>query len=192
MKKLITHFVFLTLILSCQSQTRSIPLQNFEKELSEESINEFEQNSPLIEFQSLEANYNLYPYLKVFGNSGAVIIYEFNRETEKILNKKIKNLQRVENNSLEKQDSIHIFNSSSLKISFPEIDSGFEQLSGNPSPENSEVEIYLLKKGKLNRAFNVDTESNSQEYKFSIGIYLLRKQKKVLYWFLIYDEKNRH
>lgn len=192
MNKLITLFAFLTLIVSCQSQPKSVPLVNFEKELTKESINEFERNSPLIDFPSLTGNYKLYPYFKVFGNSGAAVIYELNPEREKILNSKIKTLKRIDNNSLEVPDSTNVFHLKNSNITFPEIDKGFEELSPIPTPKDSEVEIYLLKKGNLKRAFKTDTNEANQQHQFSIGIYLLRSQKKVIYWFLIYDDKNRH
>jgi hypothetical protein len=177
---------------SCQSQTKSVPLENFEKELTKEAISEFEKNSPLINFPSLTGNYKFYNYFELFGNSGATVVYELNPEREKILNSKIKTLKRIDNNSLVEQDSTNVFYSKANNIIFPQIGSEFEELSPIPTPKDSEVEIYLIKNGSLKKPFNVETQEKNQECKFSIGIYLLKSQKKLIYWFLIYDDKNRH
>ncbi|OYU92740.1 MAG: hypothetical protein CFE21_22910 [Bacteroidetes bacterium B1(2017)] len=177
---------------SCQSQTKSVPLKNFEKELNKESINEFEKNSPLINFPSLTGDYKLYNYFKLFGNSGATVVYEISPEIEKILNSKIKAFKRIDNNSLVEQDSTYAFYSKDNNIVFPEIGSEFEELSPIPTPKDSEVEIYLIKSGNLKKAFNDETEDKNQECKFSNGIYLLKSKKKVIYWFLIYNDKNCH
>lgn len=165
---------------------------NFEKELSTESIREFQQNSPLINFPSLTGSYNYYPYFKVFGNSGASIIYELNSESEKILKNKIKNFKRVYNNSLEEKDSTNIYYSKDTNSAFPSIEKEYDEVLPLPTPNDSEVEIYLIKNGNLKRAFDFEADNTNEQYKFTVGIYLLKRQKKLIYWFLIYYDKNYH
>jgi|GEM_PF-7021034 len=192
MKKLITLFALLTLYISCQSQAKEMASENFEKELTAESINEFKKNTPLINFPYLSGKYTYYPYFKVFGNSGASIIYELNSEREKILNSKIKSFKRFYNNSLEEKDSNDIYYSKDINIAFPAIHKEYDQVLPVPTPKDSEVEIYLIKKGNLKRAFDFDIDKENHQCQYSIGIYLIRSQKRVIYWFLIYEDKNRH
>ena len=186
MKKSIILFFFLITLFSCQSQSRNDGKKAFEKELSNETIEEIEINSPFNGIESLSVHYNYESYFEIFGNSGLIILYQLDEKTKKIIDNKKSNFQKLNNKLLKFEESSHLYRYQNSEIKVPEISEGFDELKSNISPKDKEVEIILVKKGTLKNAFKNNESKKDNVTKYSTGIFILKDQKKVIYWFLLY------
>ena len=187
MKNSILLFLFLTTLFSCQSQPISEGRRTFEEELSSEIIDEIEANSPFNSIESISVQYNYKGYFEMFGNSGLMILYQLDEKTTKIIDNEISKFQKLNNDLLKLEESNYVFKYQNSEIKIPEISEDFVELKSNLSPKDKEVEIILLKKGTFKNAFK-NTESKKESVtKYSTGIFILKDQKKVIYWFLLYS-----
>ncbi|OYU79019.1 MAG: hypothetical protein CFE23_16030 [Flavobacterium sp. BFFFF1] len=176
---------YMLFALSCKSQTKSERLIMFENELSQDAIKEYYDNQPLPDEKYILVNFCYYNYFELFGNSGAVIVYELNdKASEKLINE-IKNYKRLDNDRLIFQDSRHVYKLNNENIELPELDHELGDVTTSKTPKNNDVEIYLIKKGRLKNTYN-NEKRNKTEHSFSCGIYIMRNESKIIYWFLIY------
>lgn len=187
MNKLIILFFFLTTLFSCQSQSRNEGKKAFEKELSNEIIDEIEVNSPFNGFESLSEHYYHKNYFEIFGNSGLMILYHLDEKTTTIINAKMRNYEKLNNDLLQFEESIHVYQYQNSEIKIPDISEGFDELKSNTSVKDKEVEIILVKKGILKNVFKNDKSKKYSVTKYSTGIFILKDQKKIIYWFLLYS-----
>ena len=187
MKKSILLFLFLTTFFSCQSQSRNGGKKVFEKELSNETIDEIEINSPFNGFESLSEHYYYKSYFEIFGNSGLMVLYHLDEKTTMIIDTKMSNYEKLNNDLLQFEESSYVYRYQNSEIKIPEISEGFDELKSNTSSKDKEVEIILVKKGTLKNAFKNNESKKESVTKYSTGIFILKDQKKVIYWFLLYS-----
>ena len=187
MKKSILLFLLLTTLFSCQSQSKGEGRKAFEKELSSETMDEIEINFPFNGIESLSVHYNYKSYFEIFGNSGLMILYQLDEKTTTIINNELNNFQKLNNDLLKFDESSHIYQYQNSEVKIPEISEGFDELKSNINPKDKEVEIILVKKGTLKNAFRNNESKNDSVTKYSKGIFILKDQKKVIYWFLLYS-----
>jgi hypothetical protein len=116
-----------------------------------------------------------------------MILYQLDEKTTKIIDNEISKFQKLNNDLLKLEESNYVFKYQNSEIKIPEISEDFVELKSNLSPKDKEVEIILLKKGTFKNAFK-NTESKKESVtKYSTGIFILKDQKKVIYWFLLYS-----
>ncbi|WP_415060496.1 hypothetical protein [Flavobacterium sp.] len=187
MNKLIILFFFLTTLFSCQSQSRNEGKKVFEKELSNEIIDEIEINSPFNDFESLSEHYYHKNYFEIFGNSGFMILYHLDEKITTIINAKMRNYEKLNNDLLLFEESSRIYRYQNSDIKLPEISESFEELKSNTSVKDKEVEIIHIKKGTLKNVFKNNEIRTNNETKFSTGIFILKDQKKIIFWVLLYS-----
>ena len=188
--KILLIFFSLQLIISCKSNCDSRNLEKFKSEISPKAFLKYEVNSPFPFCDNIASTINYQPYFQSFGNSGIITLHDVQKESiEKVL-KKIKTYKIVNPDSLVYQDSSYVYTYKDFKtnkmIKMPEIDTGIAEYCNTKSPKDKGLEIYLIENGYLKNVFVEKPDPDPIIYNYASGIYHLKNESKIIYWFIIY------
>lgn len=185
MKNLLS-FLVIVLLSSCESKSQNPRLENFKKEISQESLEKVINNSPFPLSNSVMSHYKYFNYYETFGNSGVCMQFNLNKETEKDVITKLKKYEHLKSNLISHKDSSYVYLYSrdiNKNIEIPELSEEFEENSLINLTDDKKVDIYLIEQGNLQ---NVYINQNKHNYNYSIGLYYFKNSSTLIYWFLIY------
>ncbi|WNM18014.1 hypothetical protein [Flavobacterium capsici] len=183
MKKIILFFSIF-LICFCKGQTKINTIKAFEEELTKFTLEKFRNNCPYKISNAILAESSYYASFKAIGNSSTKLMFDLNNDNQKSLEFKINKYTMLENSKLKIEDYNVYYPYKEKLLLLSDVSNEWIDVIGEVDLRNDEVEIYLIEEGNLDNTFKQEGKVE-KPHNYSCGIYIFKKSKKLIYWFVI-------